>query len=168
MGPLWQAVRASCTIPAFLPPAYSENGDMLVDGCLLEGVPIHSMRKLKSGPNIVIDFQMPVTDQGEAASQSLPSRRQLIMNSLTSRMRSKLPKAPSPQAVMLRSLLLHSQGDRAELAPDDVLLELLLPENITHLDWHKHADLRRHGYEFAVREISRLGLAMAPFSNSTE
>lgn len=158
LGPLWQAVRASCTIPALLPPAYTEDGDMLVDGCLLENLPIHSMHQLKSGPNIAIDFRVPVIDHSGAAGRALPSRRQLIMSSLTPRMRRELPSAPSPQAVLLRSLLLHSQGDRAELGPDDVLLELHLPENITHLDWHKHAELRRHGYDFAQREIDRIGI----------
>ena len=39
-GPLWHAVRASSAIPALLPPVISRDGDMLVDGCLLENVPV--------------------------------------------------------------------------------------------------------------------------------
>ena len=157
-GPLWHAVRASCTIPALLPPMYSDDGDMLVDGGLLENVPIKSMHALKSGPNIVIDFQVPMLDPFAGAAGTAPSRRQLIIGSLTPRGRRQLPRGPSPQAVLLRSLMLHGHNVRAELGAEDVLLEPLMPAGISHLDWHKHDELRRFGYEFARREISRLKL----------
>lgn len=158
-GPLWHAVRASCTIPALLPPLYSEDGDLLVDGGLLENVPINSMHALKSGPNIVIDFQVPILERFDGTTGTAPSRRQLIMGSLTSRGRSQLPRGPSPQAVLLRSLMLHNHNVRTEIGAEDVLLEPLMPAGISHLDWHKHDELRRFGYEFAQREISRLNLA---------
>ena len=38
-GPLWQAVRASSAIPGLLPPFYTPEGAMLVDGCLIDNVP---------------------------------------------------------------------------------------------------------------------------------
>ena len=49
-GPLWQAVRASSAIPGLLPPFYTPEGAMLVDGCLIDNVPLASMHQLKSGP----------------------------------------------------------------------------------------------------------------------
>lgn len=158
-GPLWHAVRASCTIPALLPPVYNEDGDMLVDGGLLENVPVRSMHALKAGPNVVIDFQVPTLDTHKGADGPAPSRRQLILGSLTSRGRDRLPRGPSPQAVLVRSLMLHSRNVRAEIGPQDVLLEPVLPTGISHLDWHKHDELRRFGYAYAQREIERLQLS---------
>ena len=58
-GALWTAVRASSSIPVLLPPVYTENGEMLVDGCLLDNVPVRVMQELKSGPNVVVSFDVP-------------------------------------------------------------------------------------------------------------
>ena len=32
---------------------------MLVDGCLLDNVPMRTMHELKSGPNVVVSFDVP-------------------------------------------------------------------------------------------------------------
>lgn len=155
-GPLWQAIRASSAIPALLPPVFSGEGDVLVDGCLLENVPVRSIHRLKSGPNIVIGFQVPGIDRIEAGVGALPSRSQLILNSFTAHRRNRLPKGPSPQAILLRSLMLQSRSVRDDLEPGDILLEPVMPDNVSHLDWHKHALLRQHAYAFACRELARL------------
>ena len=56
-GAVWKAVRATSSIPGLLPPVYHEDGRMLVDGSLLDNVPVKSMRALKSGPNVVIGLK---------------------------------------------------------------------------------------------------------------
>ena len=55
-GPVWKAVRATSSIPGLLPPVYYDDGRMLVDGALLDNVPVRSMRTLKCGPNVVVNF----------------------------------------------------------------------------------------------------------------
>jgi NTE family protein len=42
-GPVWQAVRATSSIPGLLPPVYREDGRMLVDGSLLDNLPLKSI-----------------------------------------------------------------------------------------------------------------------------
>jgi NTE family protein len=42
-GPVWKAVRATSSIPGLLPPVYYEDGRMLVDGSLLDNVPVKSI-----------------------------------------------------------------------------------------------------------------------------
>ena len=42
-GDLFDAIRASGSIPVLLPPVYTPEGEMLVDGCLLDNVPIRTM-----------------------------------------------------------------------------------------------------------------------------
>jgi predicted acylesterase/phospholipase RssA len=44
-GPLWAAVRASTAIPAIFAPVQHSNGDVLVDGGVLNNLPIDVMRQ---------------------------------------------------------------------------------------------------------------------------
>ena len=55
-GPVWQAVRASSSIPAMLPPFITTEGEMLVDGALVDNVPLVQMQKIKTGPNVVVEL----------------------------------------------------------------------------------------------------------------
>ena len=52
-------MRATGSVPVLLPPYYTEDGHMLVDGAILDNVPIRVMHELKSGPNVVISFEVP-------------------------------------------------------------------------------------------------------------
>ena len=49
-GPMWKAVRASGSLPAVLPPVFTDDGRMLVDGGVVDNVPLRSMKALKTGP----------------------------------------------------------------------------------------------------------------------
>jgi predicted acylesterase/phospholipase RssA/CRP-like cAMP-binding protein len=54
-GSLWQAVRASMAIPGVFSPILAE-GDLLVDGCVLNNLPIDVMQRLNhDGPIIAVN-----------------------------------------------------------------------------------------------------------------
>jgi NTE family protein/lysophospholipid hydrolase len=54
-GPLWQAVRASMAIPGIFSPILAD-GDLLVDGCVLNNLPIDIMQRLNhNGPIIAVN-----------------------------------------------------------------------------------------------------------------
>jgi lysophospholipid hydrolase len=54
-GSLWQAVRASMAIPGVFSPMLAE-GDLLVDGCVLNNLPIDVMQRLNhDGPIIAVN-----------------------------------------------------------------------------------------------------------------
>lgn len=63
-GPLWKAVRASVSIPGIGPPAI-ENGEILVDGGLVDNLPVETMKKLCRGRAYAVD----VGEQVEFASK---------------------------------------------------------------------------------------------------
>ena len=155
-GPLWHAVRASAAIPALLPPFYTANGEMLVDGCLLDNVPVKTMRVIKQGPNVVIDLDVPLMDRFDVDNASLPSRLQLLWRTLNPFARIGLPQAPGPGVVLMRSLMLNRRDSLNDLQPDDLLLVPAIPDGIGHLDWHRHAQLRSSAYTFAVAELARV------------
>lgn len=155
-GALWEALRASAAIPALLPPVFTPAGEMLVDGCLLDNVPLDAMRAAKSGPNVVIEFRVPQLDHFEISHRDLPDRQKLFWASLTRSGRQALPNAPSPQSVLMRSLMLYRRELAREITADDVLLAPPIPEGMGHLDWHRHAELRQSAYAYARDELERL------------
>jgi len=155
-GPLWEAVRATSAVPALLPPFFTEEGEMLVDGCLLDNVPVETMRSLKSGPNVVIDFSLPRIDRYKVDYRALPSRSALLKRIWSRSGRRGLPLAPTPHAVLMRSLMLNRREVDGDLGPEDILLSPRIPAGVGPLDWHKHRLLREKGYEFARAELARL------------
>lgn len=52
-GPVWLAIRASTSVPAIYPPIYDEEGNMLVDGGVMNNMPVDVMRKMISGGKIL-------------------------------------------------------------------------------------------------------------------
>jgi NTE family protein len=156
-GDLWSAVRASGSIPALLPPYYTHDGQMLVDGCLLDNVPVRVMQDMKHGPNVVVAFEVPQLERFEVDYGSLPSRGDLFRRMLTPFRRSALPSAPGLGSVLLRSLMANRQGFEKHLKPDDLLLVPPLPEDMGTLDWHRHGDLIALAYAWTRSEIARAG-----------
>jgi predicted acylesterase/phospholipase RssA len=68
-GPVWNAVRASISIPGLFPPVNSGNGDVLVDGAVMNNLPVDVMRPFNDGGPVVA-----VNLRGELSfrSQDLP------------------------------------------------------------------------------------------------
>lgn len=52
-GPIWLAVRSSTSIPGIYPPIYDEEGNMLVDGGIVNNMPVDVMRKMICGGKIL-------------------------------------------------------------------------------------------------------------------
>ena len=94
-GSLWQAIRASAAIPGLLPPFYTDDGRMLVDGSVIANVPIDTMHRLKRGPNVVVSFDTGDRQQFPVDYASLPKRRELIWQLLNPRSTGRTPHAPS-------------------------------------------------------------------------
>jgi len=53
-GPVWRAIRASLSIPGLVPPVL-EGRDVLVDGGLINNMPIEEMARVNLGPVIGVD-----------------------------------------------------------------------------------------------------------------
>jgi len=161
-GPLWRAIRASASIPVLLPPVYTEDGDMLVDGCLLDNVPLLAMRELKSGPNVVVSFRVPELERFEVDYEALPSRAALLRRLLNPLRRESLPDAPGVIAVLMRALMANRRDFQRELDADDILLRPPMPADMGFLDWHRHGELVRTAAGWTRAELARLAAEGAP------
>ncbi|HUE75710.1 MAG TPA: patatin-like phospholipase family protein, partial [Chloroflexota bacterium] len=115
-GPLWRCVRASCAIPGVMPPVL-ENGDLLVDGGVLDNLPVRQMASLcDGGPVIAVDLRVKVDmaddfDFGESVSGGT-----LLWNRLNPFARKKI-KTPGIHSVLMRSMLLGSVNSGLAQAP---------------------------------------------------
>lgn len=152
-GDLFTAIRASSAIPVMLPPIYTEDGEMLVDGCLLDNVPVSTMHALKAGPNIVVSCSLPEMQRFDVDYGALPSRGALVKAGVNPFARRGLPDAPGVVTVLMRSLMAGRQDFQRHLTPDDTLVVPHLPAGISYLDWHRHGELRRAGYESACAAL---------------
>ena len=54
-GLLWRALRASVALPGILPPVTAEGGHLLVDGGVMNNLPIDVMAQEARGPIIAVD-----------------------------------------------------------------------------------------------------------------
>ncbi len=154
-GPLWLAVRASAAIPAMLPPVFTAEGEMLVDGCVVENTPLRTMLALKSGPNVVIDFATPEPERQSIDTSTLPARGEILARVFTGGGR-RLPKVPGPHAVLMRALMLNRPDFARDLGPADILIVPPVPPGMSPLDWHRHRELRAIARDHARAVLARL------------
>ena len=155
-GELWAAVRATGSIPVLLPPYYTKDGHMLVDGAILDNVPIRVMHELKSGPNVVISFEVPKLQRFDVDYRALPGRRALLKAMLNPLLRHTLPRAPGVGTVLMRSLMANRQGFERHLRPEDLLLVPPFPQDMAILDWGRHTELMERTHLWGLKEIARL------------
>jgi NTE family protein len=156
-GRLWRAIRASSSIPVLLPPVYTAEGDMLVDGCLLDNVPIKVMHELKDGPNVVVTLKPPQLDRFDVDYDALPARGALLMRAMNPLRRDPLPDAPGLIAVLMRALMANRRDFQRELAPDDIALMPPIPDDMGFLDWHRHGELFEGAYRWTRARLAGLG-----------
>ena len=155
-GPLWQAIRASASIPVLLPPVYTSDGEMLVDGGLLDNVPLRAMHDLKSGPNVVLSFLTLETEHFSVDYDSLPSRSELMRLAANPWRWRTLPDAPGIVAVLMRSMMANRHAFKQHLTADDLLLVPPVPPEIGLLDWHRHTELFDLSHKWGLKEAARL------------
>jgi NTE family protein len=158
-GDLWAAVRATGSIPVLLPPYYTKDGHMLVDGAILDNVPIRVMHELKSGPNVVVSFEVPKLHRFEVDYGALPGRAALLKAMLNPFLRRTLPRAPSVGTVLMRSMMANRQDFERHLRPNDLLMVPPFPQDMGILDWHRHSELVGRTYRWALGEVARLKAA---------
>jgi NTE family protein len=156
-GPLWQAIRASCAIPGVLPPFFDDAGHMLVDGGVMDNVPVTAMNSLKTGPNLVVDLRPNEHCVFDVRYDSIPGRRDLLSRAI-SRWRDgkQLPACPGPAAVIQRSMF---GATRFRPDPDNQLDLVLRPpafEGSSFMNWDRHADVLDASYQWALKMIDRL------------
>ena len=153
-GPLWHAVRASGSLPTILPPFITKEGDILVDGGVLDNIPVTVMREAKAGPNVVVSLRSDAGEEWRLDTKYsfLRSRGKLLADVIFRRK----PKHefPSIVEIMSRSMVVSSASAvRDSLSQADVLLLPPIPETMKILDWHLGRDLSESARQYTAQRI---------------
>ncbi len=150
-GPLWRALRASVALPGILPPV-THHGHLLVDGGVMNNLPVDVMKTQQSGPIIASDvtgeLDIRVTDQryGERPFWSLIAQR--------------MRGTPSIVSILMRSGTVGSEAQRQLVRRQaDYLFEPPLPD-IGLRDWKKFDRAIAEGYEHATAMIEKHGVPL--------
>lgn len=167
-GDLWRAIRASSSIPVLLPPVYSDDGHMLVDGAVLDNVPLKVMQELKTGPNAIVNFDLGAPTTYDVDYNALPSGPRLALDLALPWRRKSLPKAPSVGEVLLRSIMTNRQEFYRHVQVEDVVLVPPIQSGVALLDWSRHTEIMTTAYEWARAEAESLVAARHPIVGEPE
>lgn len=147
-GPLWQAIRASVSLPAILPPTL-EDGHLLIDGGVLNNLPVDVMRERMHGPIIAVDLALD-TLHGQAPT-AIPS----ALDYLKSRI---LPGRKSIEAPTVSRVILQvtTMASRKEVQSARKHADLYLNPPLgsyDFLDWSSMREIAETGYRHALPQI---------------
>ena len=149
-GPLWEAVRASVSLPGILPP-FVRGSHLLVDGGVINNLPGDVMRQRGGGSVIAVNVSS--ADDLRFPPSGLPSEWQIFWNKL-------LPFArpvtvPGLAAIVMRTLLLAS-ANRTALVERDADLVLKPPLNAYGLlEFKKIHAIAEVGYRYTLEAAAR-------------
>ncbi|HXZ96429.1 MAG TPA: patatin-like phospholipase family protein [Burkholderiales bacterium] len=149
-GPVAEAVRSSISLPGIMLPCY-HNGDLLVDGGLINNLPVNVMRSVFKG-NLVIAVDVEPKKDLIVKTEFAPeiSGWTLLMNRLNP-FKKKIA-VPSILTVLVRSATLASvySGNRLlEQAPPDLYVQLPVG-NWGTLAFDAIDDIVARGYEVSL------------------
>ena len=157
-GSMAQAVRASSSLPAIYPPFVTDDGEILVDGGLLDNVPIAIMRDLKAGPNIIFNFKYGNEWRSRGKYEDLPSRWGALAIML--RLRKKVqPSFPSIFSVLTHAMVVSARRlmEKTDIS-GDILIEISPLPKMGFLEWKKGRRQFEVAYENMKITLDEIGL----------
>ncbi len=145
-GPLWCWLRASSAIPGVLPPVFSA-GRVLVDGGVIDNLPVGEMRSRLAGDIIAIDVGGTYRLESTLEETELPPWWRLIGELFS------VPRRPGLRQILLRAGMVNSEATSQRRRKQTRLL--IKPEltGIELLDWGSYDRAVELGYEHARRQL---------------
>lgn len=147
-GSLWRAVRASISLPAILPPVI-DGGNLLIDGGVLNNLPVDVMAERLRGHIIAIDLS--AQQEARYAQSGIPTGMEYLLSRL-------LPwrkpiEVPTLARVIMKTTTLASRRE-VEFARRTADLYLNVPiARFDLLDWHQFHPIVEAGYRYASSAI---------------
>lgn len=145
-GLLWRALRASSAIPGVLPPLFRD-GRVLVDGGVIDNLPVSDMRRRVFGPIVAVDvggeYRLPATLQEDY----LPPWWKLLPELFGERRRPRIGQ------ILLRSGMVNSALSTQRARKLSRLLLTPPLEGIDLLDWDCFERAETAGYQYAIEQL---------------
>lgn len=178
-GELMKAMTASFALPGVFPPV-ERNGRLLVDGALVNPVPVAACQALGARMTIGVDLHADIIGKAAKPGQKYqtvagfdpfsdqdvpPEEQQKINSSLTRRLFRREQNSPSLFGVMISSLgIMQDRMTRSRLAadPPDIHIKPLIG-HIGLLEFERAKELIALGDEVCERNIPTIREAMRLF-----
>jgi NTE family protein len=149
-GEVERWVGASMRLPGIVPPVV-ENGDLLVDGGVLNNLPIDVMRRQGRGPIIAVDVSAPIDVRADPSYRESPSPWQLLVG----QWRRTAKPFPNILQLLHRSAILASDI-YARQARHEVDLYLDIPvDHFDLFDVEPLAEIVEVGYQYTREQLCR-------------
>lgn len=153
-GLAWRAVRASLSLPCILPPVY-DDGDLLVDGGLVNNLPADVMyERIEGGPIVAVDLEPEAEFRAGAPFEPTLSG----WKALAQRVRGR-DNQPAPDIISVLMRLREMANARARqemLASGVISLHLRPPVERTSLtNFSQGLDTMEIGYRHALDQLDQ-------------
>jgi predicted acylesterase/phospholipase RssA len=146
-GRLLRALQASTSLPGLLPPVVAD-GDLHVDGGVLDNLPVGVMKRFIGGSTIAVESGVKVEYQVKV--DDFPSPLKYLKSRWSRTTGTALPTLPS---LLIKSTLLGGMGGRNELRDGDDLHLNPPMRQFSFLDWNAIYDVVDVGYRYTQERL---------------
>ena len=150
-GPAWAALRASGALPGLVEPLVRD-GQLLVDGGLIDNLPVGVARERLAGRVIAVDVTSDLELTIEGTAYPSPWRELLVR--LLGRRRRREAAPPGMLDVMMHSMLLASLAHTRRMRRE---ADLCLRPDLSQfglLALAKHSQMIDAGYRYALERLA--------------
>jgi NTE family protein len=152
-GPIWLATRASTSIPGVLPPVI-DGSDILIDGGILNNLPIDVMSEMRRGPIIAVDASRDYGFKATIDDLDHRSLRQLLSHARQG--------TPNILRVLMAATTISSLWQLRRLRNQvDLLIEPPLAA-VSMLDWKSYNFTVEAGYRHTMELLEKQKGAFMP------
>lgn len=148
-GPLWLALRASTAIPGVVPPVFHDHR-VLVDGGVIDNLPVSELRRRVGGDIIAVDVGGNYRIETDLEEHALPSWwRQILRQSGNKRY-------PGIAQLLWRAVMVNSDATTAHQRRQSSLL--LKPDlgGIDLFDWKRFDEIVELGHAQARQHLAAI------------
>jgi predicted acylesterase/phospholipase RssA/CRP-like cAMP-binding protein len=149
-GPLWKAVRATSSLPGFAVPVI-QDGEVLVDGGVIDNLPGLIMRRLMGGKIVAVDV---CPDEGMTVDidyDDIPNAWQLLWNYLNPF--GKKIRFPLITHVLHRTVAVGSLAARAHAFADADLLLRPPVEQYGMMEFAAVEEIAENAYDYTIESL---------------
>jgi NTE family protein len=159
-GPAARAVYASLAIPGVYPPVAAGDGRLLVDGGVMDNLPVATMAAAAEGPVIAVD----VSHRGGAVAPPVRPRLEPLRRPFRRLLTGSEEPLPRVGETLLRTLTLGSVDTAGAGRRHADLVITPQIEGVRMLEWQRLDHTRAMGRESAKAALDQAGELIASWS----
>jgi NTE family protein len=163
-GTLWKAVRASVSIPGIGPPAI-ENGEILVDGGLVDNLPVETMKKLCQGRVYAVDVSEQIEFSSKLSESYTVSGWKLLWQQLSPF--SEKPDIPNILNTLYRTTTVGGvRANESAKSHADLCFEPPVSQ-FGVFEWKSVEKIIDVGYRYAIKKLDEPASSRKPIETVT-